>query len=225
MYSPDGYVGWSARRAGRKKVSGSDGRTDLDGATPEERAEARAGMTCYAGHYELKDGEVHHHVEMALNPNLVGQTMIRRVHIDGPNLTLSSVPDTQDGNLSAHQLAGGAQGNGALQNKPAQVGVLGEIADVLLHIGGVDLHRLAGAVGGGERNLVEHALHHGLQPPRADVLDAGIDQHRDVGDGVDGVLGEFERHALGRHQRDVLLDQRGLGLGQDAPEVVAGQRA
>ena len=32
-------------------------------------------MVCYAGHYELKDGEVHHHVEMALNPNMVGQTM------------------------------------------------------------------------------------------------------------------------------------------------------
>ena len=112
----------------------------------------------------------------------------------------------------------------ALQNKPAQIRVLGEIADVLLHIGGVDLHRLAGAVGGAERNLVEHALHHGLQPPRADVLDAGVHQHGDVGDGVDGVLGEFERDALGRHQRDVLLDQRRLGVGQDAAQVVAGQR-
>ena len=46
----------------------------------------------------------------------------------------------------------------------------------------------------------------------------------DVGDGVDGVVGEFERDALGRHQRDVLLDQRGLGVGEDAPQVVAGQR-
>ena len=43
----------------------------------------RARSTCYAGHYELKDGEVHHHIEMALNPNLIGQTLIRRVHIDG----------------------------------------------------------------------------------------------------------------------------------------------
>ena len=37
-------------------------------------------------------------------------------------------------------------------------------------------------------------------------------------------VGEFERDALGRHQRDVLLDQRGLGLGQDAAEIVARQR-
>jgi hypothetical protein len=52
-------------------------------------------VTCYAGHYELKGDEVHHHVEMALNPNMVGQTMIRRVQIDGPNLTLSALPNAQ----------------------------------------------------------------------------------------------------------------------------------
>jgi hypothetical protein len=49
-----------------------------------------------------------------------------------------------------------------LQNKPAQIGVLGEIADVLLDIVGIDLDGLAMAVGGGKGNLVEHALHHGL---------------------------------------------------------------
>jgi hypothetical protein len=97
MYSPDGYVGVLSGPANRKKVSGSDNRTDLNGATVEERAEAAAGLTCYAGHYEVKDGSVFHHIEMALNPNLVGQTLIRRVHIDGPDLTLSSVPD-KDGN-------------------------------------------------------------------------------------------------------------------------------
>jgi hypothetical protein len=97
MYSPDGYVGVLSGPAGRKKVSGSDNRTDLNGATVEERAKAASDLTCYAGHYEVKDGAVHHHIEMALNPNLIGQTLIRRVHIDGPNLTLSSVPD-KDGN-------------------------------------------------------------------------------------------------------------------------------
>ena len=37
-----------------------------------------------------------------------------------------------------------------LQDKPAEIGVLGEVADMLLHILGVDLDRIAGAVGGGE---------------------------------------------------------------------------
>src|SRR5262249_52057694 len=63
-------------------------------------------------------------------------------------------------------------GEHASENEPAKVCVLGEIADVLVHVSGVDCHRVAGTVGRGERNLVEHALHHRLQPPRADVLDA-----------------------------------------------------
>jgi hypothetical protein len=95
MYSPDGYVGVISAPAARPKVSGSDHRTDLNGATVEERAQAASNLTCYAGRYELTDGAVHHHIEVALNPNLIGQTLIRRVHIDGPNLTLSSVPDAR----------------------------------------------------------------------------------------------------------------------------------
>ena len=95
MYSADGYVGVVSTPSGRKKTSAPAGRTDLVGSTPEELVEATRSVTCYAGRYELKDGEVHHHVEMALSPNLVGGTLIRRVRIDGPNLTLSARPDAQ----------------------------------------------------------------------------------------------------------------------------------
>ena len=84
MYTADGYVGVVSTPSGRKKTSAPAGRTDLVGSTPEELVEATRSVTCYAGHYELKDGEVHHHVEMALSPNLIGGTLIRRVHIDGP---------------------------------------------------------------------------------------------------------------------------------------------
>ena len=38
------------------------------------------------------------------------------------------------------------------------------------------------------------------------------------------VLGEVERHVLGPEQRHVLADQAGLGLGEDAPEVLLGER-
>jgi hypothetical protein len=75
MYSPDGYVGVISAPAARPKVSGSDHRTDLNGATVEERAQAASNLTCYAGRYELTDGAVHHHIEVALNPNLIGQTL------------------------------------------------------------------------------------------------------------------------------------------------------
>ena len=78
MYSPDGYMAVVSMPNGRKLAATTSGGPDLNGATPEERAEAAKGMVCYAGHYELKDGVLHHHVEMALNPNAVGQTIIRR---------------------------------------------------------------------------------------------------------------------------------------------------
>ena len=44
------------------------------------------------------------------------------------------------------------------------------------------------------------------------------------GDLGDRVLGKIEGDALGGHQRGVLLDQAGLGLDQDAAQVVAAQR-
>jgi hypothetical protein len=77
---------------GRRLAAKTSGGPDLNAATPEERAEAANGMVCYAGHYELKDGVLHHHVEMALNPNAVGQTIIRRPELKGADLTLSSLP-------------------------------------------------------------------------------------------------------------------------------------
>jgi hypothetical protein len=50
-------------------------------------------LICYAGRFVLRDGVVEHHVEMALNPNLVGGVVIRRLDMRGSDLTLSSVPD------------------------------------------------------------------------------------------------------------------------------------
>jgi hypothetical protein len=92
MYSPDGYMAVVSQPNGRKLTARSSGGPDLNAATPEERAEAAKGMVCYAGRYELKDSVLHHHVEMALNPNAVGQTIIRRAALNGADLTLSSVP-------------------------------------------------------------------------------------------------------------------------------------
>lgn len=92
MYSPDGYMSVVSMPNGRKLLARTSGGPDLNAATPEERAAAADGMVCYAGRYELKDGVMHHHVEMALNPNAVGQTIVRRVALSGADLTLSSVP-------------------------------------------------------------------------------------------------------------------------------------
>jgi hypothetical protein len=95
MYSPDGYMAVVGMPNGRKLMAKTSGGPDLSAATPEERAEAAKGMVCYAGRYELKDGVLHHHVDMALNPNAVGQTILRRPHLNDAELTLSSIPDAQ----------------------------------------------------------------------------------------------------------------------------------
>ena len=89
---------------------------------------------------------MHHHIEMALNPNLIGQTMIRRVQIDGADLTLSAVPD-EDGN-SAASCGGGCRANNAYKINRLKSAFLARSPMCLLHIGGVDRHGLAGAVGG-----------------------------------------------------------------------------
>ncbi len=67
---------------------------------------------------------------------------------------------------------------------------------MLLDIGGVDHDLLAGPVGGVEGDVVEDALHHRHQAARADILDCCVHLHGDIGDGVDGVGGEFELDAL-----------------------------
>lgn len=95
MYSPDGFMGVLSTPAERKPVSQSGGGMDLDALSAAERAEAASGIVAYAGRYEVKDGSVYHHIEMALNPNLIGQTHARRIDMEGDDLTLSTMPDAE----------------------------------------------------------------------------------------------------------------------------------
>lgn len=95
MYSPDGYMGVVSAPNGRKPVSEQASRMDLDGTSPTERAEAAAGCVAYAGRFEVKGDTVHHHIDTALNPNLVGQTRTRRIDLKGDDLTLTTLPDAQ----------------------------------------------------------------------------------------------------------------------------------
>jgi hypothetical protein len=55
-----------------------------------------------------------------------------------------------------------------------------------------------------------------VEPAGADVLDAGIDLRRQVGERSDRFVGEVEGHLLGRQQRHVLADQAVLRLFQAA---------
>src|SRR5215471_1620416 len=115
----------------------------------------------------------------------------------------------------------GEEPPGRSQNKSAQVRILGKVSDPAAYIIAIDFHNIARFVGGAEQDVVKDTLHHSLQPSRPDILDGRIDQNRHVRNGVDGVIGEFQGDALGLDQCHVLLDQRGLGLSEDALQVVA----
>src|SRR5262249_21871154 len=55
------------------------------------------------------------------------------------------------------------------------------------------------------------------------IFDTGLPCHCSVGYGIDRILTELECHTFGTHQRHILLDQRGFRLGENTPEIVAGE--
>jgi hypothetical protein len=93
MYSADGFMGVLNTPRERPPVNESGKRMDLDGVNADERAQAAMGVVSYFGRYEVKGDKVHHTIEAALNPNLIGTKQLRHVTLDGDDLTLSSPPD------------------------------------------------------------------------------------------------------------------------------------
>ena len=83
-YTEDGRMSAILTLDGRKPLSTSD----FISAPANERAEAFATMTAYAGRYTFTGKEVVHHVEAASTPNDVGADLKRSVTLDGDRLVL-----------------------------------------------------------------------------------------------------------------------------------------
>jgi lipocalin-like protein len=83
-YTEDGRMSVILTLDGRKPLSVSD----FISAPGNERAEAFATMTAYAGRYTFTGKEVVHHVEAASMPNDVGTDLKRLVTLDGDRLVL-----------------------------------------------------------------------------------------------------------------------------------------
>src|SRR6266436_952524 len=111
-----------------------------------------------------------------------------------------------------------------LQDVAAQVLVLDDIRELLGDVSGVYLHILLFEVRRFKRNLVEHFFKNGVQTPGADVFSLFVYAGGEARDGRDGVLGDVELDAFGLQQRDVLLDERILRLGQNANKIFFLQR-
>jgi Lipocalin-like domain len=97
MYSPDGFMSVVSTPKQQEPVPETVARMDLDATTPEARASAAAGVTAYAGTFQVVGEDVHHTLFTALNPNRVGDTQIRHVTLAGDDLTLTA-PNDAEGN-------------------------------------------------------------------------------------------------------------------------------
>lgn len=91
-YTKGGQVAVVSTPAERQPIASAGRRPTLTGATEEDILAAVAGCAAYAGRYEIDGDIVKHHVEVALNPNLIGTTLTRRFELDGERLTFFTTP-------------------------------------------------------------------------------------------------------------------------------------
>jgi hypothetical protein len=95
MYSPDGFMSVVSTPRQQNPVPETVARMDLDATTTAARADAAAGVTAYAGTFEVVGEDVHHNLFTALNPNRVGDTQIRHVTLAGNDLILTAPRDAE----------------------------------------------------------------------------------------------------------------------------------
>ena len=86
-YTADGRVMSIMTNGGRKPLSVPNNVT----APVEERAEAFATSTAYAGRYTLDGDKVIHHIEVASLQNTVNTDLVRLIKLKGNSLSLRTV--------------------------------------------------------------------------------------------------------------------------------------
>jgi hypothetical protein len=94
-----------------------------------------------------------------------------------------------------------------------QVIVLDDAREPRVDVIGIDTDRATFELGCVEGNVVQQPLHHGIQPPRADIFLFFVDVERDLGEAADPVGLERKLDALGREQCLVLARQARVRRG------------
>src|SRR5688500_17323609 len=92
-YTPDGHMAVMFGDPNRPPLDNPDWRQNTDG----DVAAAARVFIAYCGTYALRDSEVSHHVAFSLTPNWIGQTLTRRVVLDGNTLVLATPKMLVDG--------------------------------------------------------------------------------------------------------------------------------
>jgi len=99
-YTFDGWMSACIASAERPALSAGSPRQ----SSAEEQAAAFTTYFTYAGRYDVVGEDVVHHVEVALNPAMVGTDQVRRVALDGDTLMLSAGEPVSDGAVRSHRL-------------------------------------------------------------------------------------------------------------------------
>jgi hypothetical protein len=73
LYTADGYMSAAMQRPARARLS----RENLAAVTDAEKAAAFVSYLQYSGHWRVAGADVHHVIELAMNPNLLGTRQVR----------------------------------------------------------------------------------------------------------------------------------------------------
>lgn len=92
VYTDDGHVSVISTPADRRPIASTGTRPTLAGATEQDILAAVAGCAAYTGRYDVVGDVVRHHVDVSLNPNMIGTTLTRRFERAGDHLTFFTTP-------------------------------------------------------------------------------------------------------------------------------------
>jgi hypothetical protein len=84
LYTADGYMSASMQRPARPRLS----RENLATVADAEKAAAFVSYLQYSGHWRVSGSDVHHVIELAMNPNLLGTRQVRGAVLHDDELEL-----------------------------------------------------------------------------------------------------------------------------------------
>lgn len=105
LYAADGHMmavlssASTEREAGRLSSLETSHRADV-----HDKAAAFDSYLSYSGRWRLSDGQVHHDVDLALVPGVVGQTQSRMVMLEDGRLTLTYTRESRRGTVHTFTL-------------------------------------------------------------------------------------------------------------------------
>jgi hypothetical protein len=101
IYTADGCMSAAMQRPARPRLS----RANVGAVSDAEKAAAFEACVLYAGRWHVAGREVHHQVELAMNPNLLGTRQVRGARLRDGELELTAEePLEQAGSVRIHRI-------------------------------------------------------------------------------------------------------------------------